>query len=118
MYSLTVRDHMMIAHSFQGAVFGLAQALHGATYVVDVEMRRVALDGDGLVVDIGLAATALKAVLSVYSYRNLDEEPAFAGKNTTTARRCWANCSLHGRAGKPPRWPTVVRSCASRTCGR
>ncbi|MDA0675617.1 MAG: 6-carboxytetrahydropterin synthase [Proteobacteria bacterium] len=84
MYSLTVRDHMMIAHSFQGAVFGPAQALHGATYVVDVEMRRAALDGDGLVVDIGLAATALKAVLSAYSYRNLDEEPAFAGKNTTT----------------------------------
>lgn len=84
MYSLTVRDHMMIAHSFQGAVFGPAQALHGATYVVDVELRRSELDDDGLVVDIGLAAAALKAVLAAYSYRNLDDEPAFTGKNTTT----------------------------------
>lgn len=84
MYALTVRDHMMIAHSFRGAVFGPAQALHGATYVVDVEMRRRDLDADGLVVDIGLAATALKAVMNTYSYRNLDDEPAFEGRNTTT----------------------------------
>ncbi len=84
MYALTVRDHMMIAHSFRGAVFGPAQALHGATYVVDVELRRRDLDGDGLVADIGLASQALKAVLAAYNYRNLDEETAFAGRNTTT----------------------------------
>ena len=84
MFSLTVRDHFMIAHSFRGAVFGPAQALHGATYVVEVELRRPTLDADGLVVDIGLAAAALKAVLSDLDYRNLDEEPAFAGRNTTT----------------------------------
>ena len=84
MYALTVRDHVMIAHSFKGEVFGPAQALHGATYVVDVELQRAELDSDGLVVDIGLAATALKAVLAAINYRNLDDEPAFAGQNTTT----------------------------------
>lgn len=84
MYALTVRDHVMIAHSFKGAVFGPAQALHGATYVIDVELRRAELDGDGLVVDIGLAAAALKAVLAAINYRNLDDHPDFAGKNTTT----------------------------------
>ena len=84
MYSVTVRDHMMIAHSFRGAVFGPAQQLHGATYVVDVELRRADVDRDGIVVDIGLATEALKKVLSELSYRNLDAEPAFAGKNTTT----------------------------------
>lgn len=84
MYSLTVRDHMMIAHSFTGAVFGPAQALHGATYIVDVEFRRGELDPDGLVVDIGLAAEALKRVLGAYNYRNLDDLPEFTGRNTTT----------------------------------
>ncbi len=84
MYALTVRDHVMIAHSFQGAVFGPAQALHGATYVVDVELRRAELDGDGLVVDIGLAAAALKSVLAAINYRNLDDHPDFTGRNTTT----------------------------------
>ena len=84
MYSVCVRDHVMIAHSFRGAVFGPAQRLHGATYVVDVEFRRAALDADGLVVDIGLAATALHAVLGDLNYRNLDELPQFAGRNTTT----------------------------------
>lgn len=84
MYSVTVRDHMMIAHSLAGEVFGPAQQLHGATYVVDVEYRRPELDADGIVVDIGLAADALKRVLSGLSYRNLDDEPAFAGRNTTT----------------------------------
>ncbi len=74
----------MIAHSFRGEVFGPAQRLHGATYVVDVEFRRPALDPDGLVVDIGLAAAALHALLGEMNYRNLDEEPAFAGHNTTT----------------------------------
>ena len=84
MYSLNVRDHVMIAHSFRGDLFGPAQRLHGATYVVDATFRRVALDADGLVVDIGRAAAQLKAVLADLSYRNLDDEPAFAGRNTTT----------------------------------
>ena len=84
MYSLTVRDHMMIAHSFRGAIFGPAQALHGATYVVDACFSREALDADGLVVDIGLAARLLAAVLAPLNYRNLDELPEFAGQNTTT----------------------------------
>ena|SRR5688572_6339459 len=84
MYTICVRDHFMIAHSFDGAVFGPAQKLHGATYVVDVEMRRKELDKDGIVVDIGLAGEALRAVVSNLNYRNLDEEPAFAGRNTTT----------------------------------
>ncbi|MEM7221917.1 MAG: 6-carboxytetrahydropterin synthase [Pseudomonadota bacterium] len=84
MYSLTVRQHFMIAHSFKGEVFGPAQALHGATYVVDVTFRRGELDGDGLVVDIGLASEALARLLEPLNYRNLDEEPAFAGRNTTT----------------------------------
>lgn len=84
MYSLCVRDHMMIAHSFRGEVFGPAQGLHGATYVVDCEFRREVLDPDGLIVDIGRAAMVLRAVLSDFDYRNLDDEPAFAGQNTTT----------------------------------
>ena len=84
MYSVTVRDHMMIAHSLQGEVFGPAQALHGATYVVDVTFRRQMLDADGIVVDIGRAAEALRAVVGELSYRNLDDEPDFAGMNTTT----------------------------------
>lgn len=84
MYSLNVRDHFMIAHSFNGEVFGPAQRLHGATYVVDATFRRAELDGDGLVVDIGLAGNALHAILDDMNYRNLDDEPAFSGKNTTT----------------------------------
>lgn len=84
MYRLNVRDHFMIAHSFRGAVFGPAQALHGATYVVDLEMRRTELDADGLVVDIGLASQALNQVLQALNYRNLDDEPAHQGHNTTT----------------------------------
>lgn len=84
MYSVTVRDHMMIAHSFKGEVFGPAQALHGATYVVDVEFRRPDVDADGIVVDIGRAGETLRGVLSRLTYRNLDDIPAFAGKNTTT----------------------------------
>jgi 6-pyruvoyl-tetrahydropterin synthase len=83
-YSLSVRDHFMIAHSFQGDAFGPAQNLHGATYVVDATFRRSELDTDGLVVDIGRASEQLRAVLADLNYRNLDEEPAFAGKNTTT----------------------------------
>lgn len=84
MFSLCVRDHFMIAHSFSGEVFGPAQRLHGATYVVDVEFRRAELDAEGLVVDIGLAATALKSVLADLNYRNLDELSEFDGANTTT----------------------------------
>jgi 6-pyruvoyl-tetrahydropterin synthase len=83
-FSVTVRDHMMIAHSFRGEVFGPAQRLHGATYVVDATFRRTALDEDNLVVDIGRAAEELHAVVGELSYRNLDEEPAFAGLNTST----------------------------------
>jgi len=84
MYSVSVRDHMMIAHSLKGDVFGPAQRLHGATYVVDVEFRRRALDPDGIVVDIGRASAVLRHVLEDLNYRNLDELPAFGGLNTTT----------------------------------
>jgi 6-pyruvoyl-tetrahydropterin synthase len=83
-YSVTVRDHMMIAHSFRGEVFGPAQSLHGATYVVDATFRRAALDADNIVVDIGAAAEQLHAVVGELSYRNLDDEAAFAGINTST----------------------------------
>ncbi|GAA2708024.1 6-pyruvoyl tetrahydropterin synthase family protein [Micromonospora olivasterospora] len=84
MFSVTVRDHMMIAHSFRGEVFGPAQRLHGATFVVDATFRRPDLDADGIVVDIGRATDALKEILGELTYRNLDDEPAFAGTNTTT----------------------------------
>ncbi|MFG2107589.1 6-pyruvoyl trahydropterin synthase family protein [Micromonospora chersina] len=84
MFSVTVRDHMMVAHSFRGEVFGPAQRLHGATFVVDATFRRPELDADGIVVDIGLATEQLKAVLGALTYRNLDDEPDFAGVNTTT----------------------------------
>lgn len=84
MFSVTVRDHMMIAHSFRGQVFGPAQRLHGATFVVDATFRRAELDADGIVVDIGRAIGELRAVLGELNYRNLDDEPAFAGTNTTT----------------------------------
>src|SRR5215468_8884728 len=84
MFSVCVRDHFMIAHSFKGAVFGPAQRLHGATYVVDVEFRRASLDADGIVLDIGRAIDGVGAVLHALSYRNLDEDPSFAGQNTTT----------------------------------
>jgi 6-pyruvoyl-tetrahydropterin synthase len=83
-FAVTVRDHVMIAHSFRGELFGPAQRLHGATYVVDATFRRAALDADGVVVDIGRAAEALGAVLGELAYRNLDEEAEFAGMNTTT----------------------------------
>lgn len=83
MYSLTVRDHFMIAHSLDGELFGPAQNLHGATFVVDVTFRRAELDPHGVVVDIGRAGEALSEVLETLNYRNLDEEPAFRGRNTT-----------------------------------
>ncbi len=84
MFSVTVRDHMMVAHSLRGEAFGPAQRLHGATYVVDATFRRSALDADGVVVDIGRAAEELHAVLADLTYRNLDAETALAGINTTT----------------------------------
>src|ERR1700745_4155877 len=84
MFTVTVRDHMMIAHSFRGEVFGPAQRLHGATYVVDATFRRAELDADGIVVDIARASEELQAVLAELTYRNLDDEPAFAGMNTST----------------------------------
>jgi 6-pyruvoyltetrahydropterin/6-carboxytetrahydropterin synthase len=84
MYSVCVREHFMIAHSFDGTVFGPAQRLHGATYVVDCELRRAELDADGVVVDIGRAGDTLRAVLAELNYRNLDDAEEFAGNNTTT----------------------------------
>jgi 6-pyruvoyl-tetrahydropterin synthase len=84
LFSITVRDHVMIAHSFRGEVFGPAQRLHGATFVVDATFRRGELDADNIVVDIGLATEELGAVLADLNYRNLDDEPAFAGVNTST----------------------------------
>jgi 6-pyruvoyl-tetrahydropterin synthase len=83
-FSVTVRDHMMIAHSLRGEVFGPAQRLHGATYIVDATFRRAALTADNIVVDIGRAAGELQAVLAELAYRNLDDEPALAGINTST----------------------------------
>ena len=84
MYIVSVRDHMMIAHSFSGATFGPAQALHGATYVVDVEFRRADVDADGVVVDIARASEALRSALAPLDYHNLDDDPSFTGRNTTT----------------------------------
>jgi 6-pyruvoyl-tetrahydropterin synthase len=84
LFSITVRDHIMVAHSFRGEVFGPAQRLHGATFVVDATFRRPELDADNIVVDIGLATAQLGEVLSDLNYRNLDDEPAFAGVNTST----------------------------------
>jgi 6-pyruvoyl-tetrahydropterin synthase len=88
MFSIAVRDHVMIAHSFRGEVFGPAQRLHGATYVVDVELSATELDADGLVADIGRARTALRALLAELDYRNLDELSDFQGRNTTTEYLC------------------------------
>lgn len=84
MYRLNVRDHFMIAHSFRGETFGPAQRLHGATYVVDVTFQRHELDDEGLVVDIGLAADALKSLLAEFNFQNLDKVEEFQGRNTTT----------------------------------
>lgn len=103
MFSVCVRDHVMIAHSFSGAVFGPAQRLHGATYVVDAEFRRPSLDPDGLVVDIGLAGQALRDVLAPLAYRNLDDLPEFAGANTTTeflAQVIWQRLVAALKAGR------------------
>jgi 6-pyruvoyltetrahydropterin/6-carboxytetrahydropterin synthase len=85
-FTVCVRDHVMIAHSLKGDVFGPARRLHGATYVIDVEFRRAELDADGIVVDIGAAGAALRTILERINYRNLDEEPTFSRTNTTTER--------------------------------
>jgi 6-pyruvoyl-tetrahydropterin synthase len=101
-FSLTIRDHMMIAHSLRGEVFGPAQRLHGATYVVDATFRRATLDADGIVVDIGRAAEVLRAVLGELGYRNLDDEEGLAGVNTTTealARVVADRLADHAKAG-------------------
>ena len=87
-YTVTVRDHLMVAHSFTGEVFGPAQRLHGATFVVDATFGADGLDADGLVVDIGRAAAALAEITGALTYRNLDDEPEFAGTNTTTEVLC------------------------------
>lgn len=103
MFSVGIRDHVMIAHSFRGELFGPAQRLHGATYVVDVELRRAELDASGVVVDIGRASDALRAVLGAINYRNLDEVPELAGANTTTeflARFVWQGMADAARAGR------------------
>ena len=84
MFGVTVRDHLMVAHSLRGDVFGPAQQLHGATYVVDATFRRPDLDADGIVVDLGKAAAVLHDVLAGLTYRNLDDDPAFAERNSTT----------------------------------
>jgi 6-pyruvoyl-tetrahydropterin synthase len=84
LFSVTVRDHIMVAHSFSGEVFGPAQKLHGATFVVDATFRRPELDDDNIVVDIGRASEELRAICGGLSYRNLDDEPDFAGTNTST----------------------------------
>lgn len=84
MFTVTVRDHLMVAHSFRGEVFGPAQHLHGATYLVDATFQRPQLDSDNLVIDMGLAAKEVHGVVEALSYRNLDEDPDFAGTNTTT----------------------------------
>jgi 6-pyruvoyl-tetrahydropterin synthase len=102
MFTVTVRDHVMIAHSFRGEVFGPAQALHGATFVVDAEFRRAELDDDGIVVDIGAATTRLHDVLADLNYSNLDEHPDLAGVNTTTeflARLVADRLAAHARDG-------------------
>ena len=87
-FTVTVRDHIMIAHSFTGEMFGPAQRLHGATFVVDASVRASELDADGVVVDIGLASEVLAEITGALTYRNLDDEPEFAGVNTTTERLC------------------------------
>jgi 6-pyruvoyl-tetrahydropterin synthase len=103
MYRLTVRDRVMIAHSFSGEVFGPAQGLHGATYVVEAEFRSAVLDDHNLVVDIGLAHAALSRVLAQLNYKNLDDLEVFAGTNTTTeflAAWIWAQVASEIQAGK------------------
>ena len=103
MYSVGVREHVMIAHSFQGEVFGPAQKLHGATFIIDCEFRRPTLAEDNIVVDIGRAGEALKTIVAAINYRNLDELPEFEGINTTTeflARHVFERMSAAARDGR------------------
>ena len=102
MFRLTVRDRFMIAHSFEGEIFGPAQELHGATYVTELEVSRPDLDADGLIVDIGLAHEVLSAALGELNFKNLDELPQFVGRNTTTeflAHHLWARIAAEIRGG-------------------
>jgi 6-pyruvoyl-tetrahydropterin synthase len=103
LFAVEVRDHIMIAHSFQGAVFGPAQALHGATFVIDAAFFAVTLDINGIVIDIGRAHDALKAVVATLNYRNLDDVPEFKGSNTTTeflTKHIFDRLAKHARAGE------------------
>lgn len=119
MFTVEVRDHIMIAHSFRGAVFGPAQALHGATFVIDAAFIAETLDGNGIVIDIGRAHDALKALLSPLSYRNLDDIPEFKGRNTTTeflAKHIYdvlANTARAGELGRPGRELRALRITVS-----
>ena len=115
MFAVEVRDHVMIAHSFRGVVFGPAQALHGATFVIDVAFITKTLDENGIVVDIGRAHEALKSVLQLLNYKNLDELPEFKGKNTTTeflAKHIFdriASAARNGGLGRDGRDLTTIR---------
>ena len=122
MFSVSVRDHFMIAHSFEGEVFGPAQKLHGATYVVDVEFRRAELDPDGIVVDIGRASDAVRDVLAALNFRNLDDEPAFRGKQHDDGVPRVRHSRAHrgqdrGRRARA-RTRAASRACASRCTSR
>lgn len=115
MFTVEVRDHIMIAHSFRGDVFGPAQALHGATFVIDAAIMAKELDQHGIVVDIGRAHAVLKSVLAVLNYRNLDDLPQFAGRNTTTEfltkhiHDRLADAARAGELGREPRELTAIR---------
>ena len=115
MFTVEVRDHIMIAHSFKGAVFGPAQALHGATFVVDAAIMAKELDNNGIVVDIGRAHAVLKSVLGTLNYRNLDDAPQFGGHNTTTeflAKHIYdrlADAARAGDIGREPRELAAIR---------
>ena len=119
MFTVEVRDHIMIAHSFKGAVFGPAQALHGATFVIDAAFIAETLDDNGIVIDIGRAHDALKALLSPLNYRNLDDVPEFKGRNTTTefiAKHIYdalAKAARAGELGRPGRELKAVRITVS-----
>ena len=117
MFTVEVRDHIMIAHSFRGAVFGPAQALHGATFVVDAAFIADTLDTNGIVIDIGRAHDALKAVLAPLNYRNLDDVPELKGSNTTTeflSKYIFDGLAKPARAGELGRPAGSSRLCASR----
>jgi len=126
-FTVEVRDHIMIAHSFRGEVFGPAQALHGATFVIDAAFQAEALDANGIVVDIGRAHAVLKSIVASLTYRNLDDMPEFAGTNTTTEFLCkhihdrLAQAAREGALGRAPRELAAIRvtlseSHAARAC--